>query len=140
MSFHKGYRVIGYAAHALANGKVRLGGADAIPLKNGWRYLYPSNRFFAAKPVREEILRHLEGAGSDHSVYTISLQHAIVLYPEVITLDDLDGMDAGRVGDFIYYVLMASLPFGETRTRVRVVIDTSQEEPLRTDKTVPRLY
>lgn len=143
MSFYDGYRALGYGiggAHVLANGKIRLSGADAIPMKAGWRYLYPNNRFMGAAPVREEILAHLAAVGPEHEIYTISLKHAIVLYPETIPLADFEQMESVRLGDAdrnLAFILTAELPFGDTKKRVQIVIDESQKEALCTDKSLP---
>jgi hypothetical protein len=125
------YQVLGYCAHALNTGKVRLDNADAIPCGKGWRYSYGGNRFFAAGPVRETVLRALDAAGPDCDSYSLSQKHAIVLYPEFITLADLKAMDSDMTApETVYYYLTAELPFDTGRHRVRVVIDSTQEAPL----------
>jgi hypothetical protein len=123
-------RVVRYS-----NGKLRAGSALAFPRSDGkWSYSNPVNRFFAAGPVRDEILAALKQAGSKHEYYTISLLHFIVLYPDYITREDLlTSISASSTsGSERFYSLWAELPFGDNKKRVQLIVDPKQSEVLVT--------
>lgn len=113
------------------NGKLRVGSACAFPKQRGkWGYSNPGNRFIAAGPLREEILKALKEAGSKHEYYALSLRHFIVLYPEFIKRADF--LTSIPTSDNRFYGLWADLPFKDGKKRVHIVIDPQQEAPLVT--------
>lgn len=120
----------GHESYIRADGRVQFEGINVTPTLHTWRYQMGSV-VLAADLLADAIKSRLQTVGYyRQTTYSLSLIHAVVLYPQYITANDLRGIRQEIHPDRYTYHLEACLPFGDELHRSRVIIDPAQTEVL----------
>jgi hypothetical protein len=110
------------------NGGLELGAGRAWPGGRNLRYTLGTESLHALT-LRDEMRYRLLMQTRKAEVYQLSLRHALVLYPTIITPEDFATaiVETSRTGGFR---MSATLPFGGGPLKVQFVISSRQMRPI----------